>query len=412
MLGGSHLLGTGMHSGQLVFAQVMTYLPLKAFSRMVKLRRAQHKVKDFTCLDQFLALSFAQLTARESLRDIEINLRVQRHHFYHLGFRCKTISRNTLANANRVRPWEVFADLAHHLIGVARPLYANDATSTDLKSLMGATVYALDATTIDLCLSLFSWAPFRTTKAAIKLHTLMDLRGSIPSFIHISDGKMHDVKVLDLLAKQGYIEVGAYYVMDKAYVDFARLHQLHIARAFFVTRAKSNMKFVVVQEFPVPMNTGLVSDQHIQLTGCESHKRYPELIRQVTYIDPETGKTLEFLTNNITLSALTICALYKQRWQVELFFKWIKQHLRIKAFFGTTENAVKTQIWTAIATYVLIAIVKKRLSLDHSLYEILRVLDLNMFETTPISALLGKLQDGPEIGQDPIQQTLFPTLGH
>jgi len=385
MLGGSHLLGTGMHSGQLVFAQVMTYLPLKAFSRMVKLRRAQHKVKDFTCLDQFLALSFAQLTARESLRDIEINLRVQRQHFYHLGFRCKTISRNTLANANRVRPWEVFADLAHHLIGVARPLYANDATSTDLKSLMGATVYALDATTIDLCLSLFSWAPFRTTKAAIKLHTLMNLRGSIPSFSHISDGKMHDVKVLDLLAKQGYIEVGAYYVMDKAYVDFARLHQLHIARAFFVTRAKSNMKFVVVQEFPVPINTGLVSDQHIQLTGYESHKRYPELIRQVTYIDPDTGKTLELLTNNMTLSALTICALYKQRWQVELFFKWIKQHLRIKAFFGTTENAVKTQIWTAIATYVLIAIVKKRLRLDHSLYEILRVLDLNMFETTPIS---------------------------
>ena len=344
MLGGSHLLGTGMHSGQLVFAQVMTYLPLKAFSRMVKLRRAQHKVKDFSCLDQFLALSFAQLTARESLRDIEINLRVQRQHFYHLGFRCKTISRNTLANANRVRPWEVFADLAHHLIGVARPLYANDATSTDLKSLMGATVYSLDSTTIDLCLSLFSWAPFRATKAAIKLHTLMDLRGSIPSFIHISDGKMHDVKVLDILAKQGYIEVGAYYVMDKAYVDFARLHQLHTARAFFVTRAKSNMQFVVVQEFPVPINTGLVSDQHIQLMGYKSYKRYPELIRQVAYTDPETGKTLEFLTNNMTLPALTICALYKQRWQVELFFKWIKQHLRIKAFFGTTENVSLTGV--------------------------------------------------------------------
>jgi transposase len=329
-----------------------------------------------------------------------------------LGFRCKTISRNTLANANRVRPWQVFADLAHHLIGVARPLYANDATSAELKSLMGATVYALDATTIDLCLSLFSWAPFRTTKAAIKLHTLMDLRGSIPSFIHISDGKMHDVKVLDILAKQGYIEVGAYYVMDKAYLDFARLYQVHTARAFFVTRAKSNMQFIVAQAFPVPMNTGLISDQHIQLMGYNSYHRFPELIRQVTYIDPETGKTLEFLTNNMTLSALTICALYKQRWQVELFFKWIKQHLRIKAFFGTTENAVKTQIWTAIATYVLIAIVKKRLNLDHSLYEILRVLDLNMFETTPISALLGKLQNGPETDQDPIQQNLFPTLGH
>jgi hypothetical protein len=294
MLGGSHLLGTGMHSGQLVFAQVMTYLPLKAFSRMVKVRRAQHKVKDFSCLDQFMALSFAQLTAHESLRDIEINLRVQRQHFYHLGFRCKTISRNTLANANRVRPWEVFADLAHHLIGMARPIYANDATSTDLKSLMGATVYALDATPIDLCLSLFSWAPLRTTKAAIKLHTLIDLRASIPSFIHISDGKMHDVKVLDLLAKQGYIEAGAYYVMDKAYVDFARLHQLHTARAFFMTRVKSNMQFVVAQEFPVPINTGLVSDQHIQLTGYATHKRYPELIRQVTYIDPETCKTMEF----------------------------------------------------------------------------------------------------------------------
>ena len=407
MLGGSHLLGTGMHSGQLVFAQVMTYLPLKAFSRMVKLRRAQHKVKDFTCLDQFLALSFAQLTARESLRDIEINLRVQRQHFYHLGFRCKTISRNTLANANRVRPWEVFADLAHHLIGLARPLYANDATSTDLKSLMGATVYALDATTIDLCLSLFSWAPFRTTKAAIKLHTLMDLRGSIPSFIHISDGKMHDVKVLDILAKQGYIEVGAYYVMDKAYVDFARLHQLHTARAFFVTRAKSNMKFVVVQEFPVPINTGLVSDQHIQLTGYESHKRYPELIRQVTYIDPETGKTLAFLTNNMTLSALTICALYKQRWQVELFFKWIKQHLRIKAFFGTTENAVKTQIWTAIATYVLVAIVKKRLNISASLYEMLQILSLTMFEQTPLNSLLSTASSASNNDEFSNQLNLF-----
>lgn len=412
MLSRSHLLGTGMHSGQLVFAQVMTYLPLKAFSRMVKARRAQHKVKHFSCLDQFLALAFAQLTGRESLRDIEINLRVQRQHFYHLGFRCKTISRNTLANANSVRPWQVFADLAHHLIGVARSLYANDATSTELKSLMGATVYALDSTTIDLCLSLFSWAPFRATKAAVKLHTLMDLRGSIPSFIHISDGKMHDVKVLDILVNQGYIEVGAFYVMDKAYVDFARLHQLHTARAFFVTRAKSNMRCVVVREFPVTINTGLISDQHIQLSGCKSHKRYPESIRRVTYTDPETGKTLVFLTNNTTLPALTICVLYKQRWQVELFFKWIKQHLRIKAFFGTTENAVKTQIWIAIATYVLIAIVKKRLKLDHSLYEILRVLDLNMFETTPISTLLGQIQDAPELGQIPLQQTLFPTLGH
>ena len=412
MLCRSHLLGPSMHSGQLVFAQVMTYLPLKAFSRMVKSRRAQHKVKDFSCLDQFLALSFAQLTARESLRDVEINLRVQRKHFYHLGFRCKTISRNTLANANRVRPWEVFADLAHHLIGVARPLYANDTSGTELKALMGSTVYALDATTIDLCLSLFPWAPFRSAKAAIKLHTLMDLRGSIPSFIHISDGKMHDVNVLDILAKQGYIEAGAFYVMDKAYVDFARLQQLHLARAYFVTRAKQNMQFEVLQDFAVNYKLGLISDQHIQLSGYSSRKRYPESMRCVTYIDPTTGKQLEFLTNNMTLPALTICALYKQRWQVELFFKWIKQHLRIKAFFGTTENAVKTQIWTAIATYVLIAIVKKRLSLDHSLYEILRVLDLNMFETTPIATLLGQSQNIFESDQFTSQQKLFSTLGH
>ena len=412
MIGRSHLLGTSMHSGQLVFAQVMTYLPLKAFSRMVKSRRAQHKVKDFTCLDQFLALSFARLTARESLRDVEINLRVQRNHFYHLGFRCKTISRNTLANANRVRPWHVFTDLAHHLIGVARPLYANDASSTELKALMGSTVYALDATTIDLCLSLFPWAQFRSAKAAIKLHTLMDLRGSIPSFIHISDGKMHDVNVLDILAEQGYIEASAFYVMDKAYADFARLQQLHLARAYFVTRAKQNMQFEVLQDFAVNYQVGLISDQHIQLSGYTFRKRYHESMRCVTFIDPTTGKQLEFLTSNMTLPALTICALYKQRWQVELFFKWIKQHLRIKAFFGTTENAVETQIWTAIATYVLIAIVKKRLNLDHSLYEILRVLDLNMFETTPISTLLGQLKNISKSNHTSFQNNLSPTLGH
>jgi len=244
-----------MYAGQLVFSQVMTYLPLKAFSRMVAARRAQHKVQDFTCLDQFLVLAFAQLTTRESLRDIEINLRAQKRHFYHMGLRCKTISRNTLANANRVRPWEVFADLAHHLIATARKLYANEPTNAEFKSLMGATVYALDSTTIDLCLSLFSWAPFRTAKAAIKLHTLIDLKGSIPSFIHISDGKMHDVKVLDILFKQGYIEAGAFYVMDKAYVDYARLFQLHTARAFFVSGPKTTFKlswFKSLLSIPVP----------------------------------------------------------------------------------------------------------------------------------------------------------------
>ena len=401
-----------MHTGQLVFAQVMAYLPLKAFSRMVAARRAQHKVQDFSCLDQFLVLAFAQLTARESLRDIEINLRAQRKHFYHMGLRCKTVSRNTLANANRVRPWEVFADLAHHLIKTARTLYANEPANSELASLMGATVYALDSTTIDLCLSIFNWAPFRTTKAAIKLHTLIDLKGSIPSFIHISDGKMHDVKVLDILCKQGYIEAGAFYVMDKAYVDFARLYKLHMAKAFFVTRAKANMQVAMVRSLPVAAKTGLISDHHVRLVGVLTAKRYPEPLRLVTFFDGETGNTFEFLTNNLTLPANTICALYKQRWQVELFFKWIKQHLRIKAFYGNTENAVKTQIWIAIATYVSIAIMKKRLNLKHSLYEILRVLDLNMFEMTPIEALLGKPVEPNELSDYPVQQDLFQTLGH
>jgi len=401
-----------MHTGQLVFAQVMAYLPLKAFSRMVAARRAQHKVQDFSCLDQFLVLAFAQLTTRESLRDIEINLRAQRKHFYHMGLRCKTVSRNTLANANRVRPWEVFADLAHHLIRTARTHYANEPANSELASLMGATVYALDSTTIDLCLSIFNWAPFRTTKAAIKLHTLIDLKGSIPSFIHISDGKMHDVRVLDLLCEQGYMEAGAFYVMDKAYVDFARLYKLHMAKAFFVTRAKANMQVAMVRSFPVATKTGLISDHHVRLVGVLTAARYPEPLRLVTFLDDETGNTFEFLTNNLTLPANTICALYKQRWQVELFFKWIKQHLRIKAFYGNTENAVKTQIWIAIATYVSIAIMKKRLNLKHSLYEILRVLDLNMFEMTPIETLLGKPVDPNELSDYPVQQDLFQTLGH
>ena len=401
-----------MQTGQLVFAQVMQYLPLVAFARMVKRHRAQHKVKEFTCLDQFLALAFAQLTGRESLRDIEINLRAQARHHYRLGFRCKTISRNTLANANGTRPWAVFAELAQHLIGIARPLYADDPLGKEFKSLMGATVYALDSTTIDLCLSLFAWAPFRATKAAIKLHTLIDLRGSIPSFIHISHGKMHDVRVLDLLLAQGLLEAGAYYVMDKAYVDFARLYQLNTARAFFVTRAKENLQCETVRRKGVNTLTGLRSDHQVRLTGKVSCKGYPDILRCVVYFDEDTGKTLEFLTNNLTLPALTICALYKQRWQVELFFKWIKQHLRIKSFFGTSENAVKTQVWIAISTYVLIAIVKKRLHLDHSLHEILRVLNLNMFESTPIPALLVPTHEPAQPSARPVQGELFQTLGH
>ena len=401
-----------MRTGHLVFAQIMRHLPVVAFARMVERHRAQHKVKEFTCFDQFLALAFAQLTGRESLRDIEINLRAQRKHLYRMGFRCKTISRNTLANANGTRPWSVFAELAQHLIGIARPLYADDPLGKDFKFLVGATVYALDSTTIDLCLSLFSWAPFRSTKAAIKLHTLIDLRGSIPSFIHISDGKMHDVRVLDQLLAQGLLEAGAYYVMDKAYVDFARLYQLNTARAFFVTRAKENLQCETVRRKGANTLTGLISDHQVRLNGALSYKRYPDILRRVVYFDENTGKTFEFLTNNLTLPALTICALYKQRWQVELFFKWIKQHLRIKSFLGTSENAVKTQIWVAISTYVLIAIVKKRLHLDHSLHEILRVFNLNMFETTPIAALLNPALEPERTHVLPIQGDLFQTLGH
>jgi len=393
-----------MHIGQLVFAQIMLHLPRVAFGRMVFRHRAQHKVKDFSCLDQFLALAFAQLTGRESLRDIEVNLRAHSMQLYHMGFRCRTISRNTLANANRTRPWIVFADLAQHLIGVARPLYANDPTGTEFKALMGATVYALDSTTIDLCLSLFSWAPFRRTKAAIKLHTLIDLRGSIPSFIHISDGKMHDVRVLDMLVSQGWVEAGAFYVMDRAYVDFARLYLIQSAGAFFVTRAKDNLQLQIVRRRQVNTMTGLRSDSHVRLTSKLSSQRYPDVLRRVVYFDEDSGKTLEFLTNNLTLPASTICALYKQRWQVELFFKWIKQHLRIKSFLGTTENAVKTQVWVAISTYVLIAIVKKKLSLDNSLHEILRVLELNLFEPTPIPSLLEKIS---ALQNSNSQQVLF-----
>ncbi len=401
-----------MHQGMLVFAQVMAHVPLTTFRRCVAVHRGDHKVQEFSCLDQFFAMAFAQLTARESLRDIEVNLRAQSARLYRMGFRCKSIARNTLAHANATRPWQIYADFAQHLIGIARPLYADDPLGTEFKALMGATVYALDSTTIDLCLSLFAWAPFRSTKAAIKLHTLIDLRGSIPSFIHISHGKMHDVRALDWLSEQDLIEAGAYYVMDKAYVDFARLYRLNTARAFFVTRAKDNLQCQTVRRRAVNTLTGLISDHQVRFTGTVSGKRYPDILRRVVYFDEDTGKTFEFLTNNLSLPALTICALYKQRWQVELFFKWIKQHLRIKSFFGTSENAVKTQIWVAISTYLLIAIVKKRLHLDHSLHEILRVLNLNMFETTSIPDLLK-----PSFEPDPplilpTQGNLFQTLGH
>ena len=324
-------------------------------------------------------MAFAQLTYRESLRDIEVNLRAQAKRLYHMGFRCATISRNTLANANASRPWQIYADLAQHLIGIARPLYANEPLGVDLD----ATVYAFDATTIDLCLSVYPWAPFRRAKAAIKLHTLLDLRGSIPSFIHITDGKTHEVNVLDDLV----IEPGAFYLMDRGYLDFARLYAMHQAQAFFVTRAKSNSKFKRRYSHPVDRSaTQVICDQTGVLTVFYSSRDYPTALRRGVVKD-DTGKRITFLTNNFALKPELIADLYRQRWQVELFFKWIKQHLRIKAFLGTTENAVKTQIWIAVCTYVLIAIVKKRLHLPHSLYEILQILSLTTFETTPINQL-------------------------
>jgi len=370
-----------MHQGKLVFAQLMLYLPLSTFRRCVADHRGEHKVKDFSCLDQFFAMAFAQLTYRESLRDIEVNLRAQARRLYHMGFRCQTISRNTLANANATRPWQIYADFAQHLIGLARPLYAKDPFGLELD----AAVYAFDASTIDLCLSVFAWAPFRSTKAAIKLHTLLDLRGNIPSFIHITDGKTHEVNVMDSLV----LEPGAFYLMDRGYLDFARLFVIHEAQAFFVTRAKSNTKFKRRYSHPVDRTgTAVLCDQTGVLMTYLSSKDYPTTLRRVVVKD-DAGKRLVFLTNNFALKPELIADLYRQRWQVELFFKWIKQHLRIKVFFGTSENAVKTQIWIAISTYLLIAIAKKRLHLDHhSLYEILQILSLSMFETIPINQLL------------------------
>jgi hypothetical protein len=389
-----------MHQGMLVFAQVMSHLPLSTFRRCVAAHRGEHKVQEFSCLDQFFAMAFAQLTARESLRDIEVNLRAQSARLYHMGFRCKTISRNTLSNANAVRPWQMYADFAQHLIGIARPLYADEPLAVDLD----ATVYAFDATTIDLCLSVYPWAPFRSAKAAIKLHTLLDLRGAIPSFIHITDGKTHELNVLDDLI----IEPGAYYLLDRGYLDFGRLFAIHQAQAFFVTRAKSNTKFKRRYSHPVDRtNSNILCDQTGVLTVFYSSKDYPTTLRRIVVRDEESGKRVTFLTNNFALKPDLIAQLYRQRWQVELFFKWIKQHLRIKAFLGTSENAVKTQIWIAVCTYVLIAIVKKRLKLSHSLYEILQILSLTMFETTPINQLLPNHSTNSEPPIMPIQGVLL-----
>jgi hypothetical protein len=368
-----------MYAGKLVFAQITEHLPLPVFRQCVERYGGHHKVKSFTCLDQFLCMTFAQLTYRESLRDIEACLRAHQNKLYHMGIR-GGVSRNTLANANQVRDWRIYADFAQHLIKIARGLYVNDGFGVDLDN----TVYALDSSTIDLCLSLFPWAPFRRTKAAVKMHTLLDLRGNIPTFIHISDGKLHDVNALDLLE----FEPGAFYIMDRGYVDFTRLYRFTLASAFFVTRAKSNTKLRRLYSQAVDQSTGLRCDQTVVLTGVKTPLYYPEKLRRIKYYDGTTDQTFVFLTNNFTLPALTIAELYRCRWQVELFFKWIKQHLRIKAFFGTSENAVKSQIWIAVSTYVLVAILKKRLNIDNSLYTLLQVLSLTLFERASINQLL------------------------
>ena len=370
-----------MNRGKLVFAQLMQHLPLTTFRRCVTRYRGTFKVKSFSCLDQFLCMAFAQLTFRESLRDIEVCLRAQSSKLYHLGIR-SAVARNTLANANAVRDWRIYADFAQSLIGIARPLYAQESFGVDLQE----TVYALDTTTIDLCLSVFPWAVFRTAKAAIKLHTLLDLRGNIPTFIHISDGKVHEVNILDQLLP----EPGAFYIMDRGFLDFERLYRFHDAGSFFVTRGKSNLKVQRRYSHPVDRTTGLICDQSVVLTGFYSHQGFEAPLRRIRFKDPETAKTLIFLTNNFVLPAFTITELYRCRWQVELFFKWIKQHLRIKAFFGTSENAVRSQIWIAVSAYVLVAIVKKRLQLSASLHEILQILSLTMFEKIPLDQLLAQ----------------------
>jgi hypothetical protein len=365
-----------MYTGKTLFAQLMDYLPWSTFTRIVERYGGNYRIRTLPCSDQFRILAFAQLTYRESLRDIEACLAAQSAKLYHMGIRT-SVRRSTLADANEKRDWKIYAEFAQRLITQARKLYAEDDFGIDLSN----TVYALDSTTIDLCLSVFPWAPFRSTKAAVKMHTLLDLRGNIPSFIHISDGKFHDVRVLDLLLP----EAGAIYTMDRAYVDFDRLFELDQAGAFFVTRGKSNLRVQRRYSHPVDRSTGLICDQTVVLTGFYSKKSYDKPLRRIRFKDPETGKTLIFLTNNFALPAFTITELYRCRWQVELFFKWIKQHLRIKKFYGTSENAVKTQIWIAVSVYVLVAIVKKHLNLDASLYTLLQVFSVTLFEKIPLN---------------------------
>ncbi|MBV2194026.1 MAG: IS4 family transposase [Azonexus sp.] len=387
-----------MNTGKTLFAQLMDFLPWTTFTRLVQQYGGDRYVKSLTCAEQFRIMAFAQLTYRESLRDIEVCLSAQAAKLYHMGFR-QEIKRATLADANEKRDWHIHAEFARRLIAQARKLYAGDSLAFELEN----TAYALDSTTIDLSLSLFPWAPFRTTKAAVKMHTLLDLRGSIPSFIHISDGKLHDVHALDLLA----VEPGAIYVMDRGYLDFKRLYALHQASAFFVTRAKSNMDARRIYSANTDRDTGIICDQTIALNGYKTSRDYPAHLRRIRFKDVESGKTLIFLTNNFALPATTICALYKSRWQVELFFKWIKQHLRIKKFFGTSENAVKSQIWIAVSVYVLVAIVKKRLNLDASLYTLLQIFSLTLFEKMPIQQAFAGSSYTSEPGGDSNQLNLF-----
>ena len=364
-----------MYKGRIIFSQVMAHLPIHTFHRCVNRYNGHHKVKSFTCLDHYLCMAFAQLTYRESLRDIEVCLRAQQNKLYHMGIRSR-VSRSTLADANESRDWRIYADFTQSLIAIARRLYVNNNFGVELDH----TVYALDSSTIDLCLSVFPWANFRRSKGAVKLHTLLDLRGNIPTFIHISNGKLHDVNILDELVP----EAGAFYVMDRGYLDFRRLYLLKLCLSFFIIRAKSNLKFRRLYSNTIDKAVGLQCDQTIILTGIDSSKDYPEKLRRIKYYDSEIQKRFVFLTNNFTLPALTIAHLYKCRWQVELFFKWIKQHLRIKKFYGTSENAVKTQIWIAVSVYVLVAIIKKRLKIELTLYTILQILSVTIFEKMSI----------------------------
>jgi hypothetical protein len=365
-----------MYQGKILFTQIMEYIPRKAFDNIVALHRGDYKHKDFSCRDQFLAMAFAQLTLRSSLRGIESTLRANGSLLYHMGFRCATVSRNTLANANEHRPWRMWQDIAQRLMRKAQRLYADETLVVDVD----ARIFAMDSTTIDLCLERFPWAIFREAKGAVKVHVLLELRGNIPDFIVITDGKTHDVNILDQMA---YLP-GAFYLLDRGYIDFLRLHRLHQSGAFFVTRAKRRLRFTVIESRRVEKATGPRCDQTIRLAGTDTAAGYPERLRRVKYRDPETGKTLVFLTNNFLLPAKTIADLYRQRWQVELFFKWIKQHLRIKAFYGYSANAVRTQIWVAVAVYCLLAIIKKELGGDRNLYEIQEILSASIFRKMPI----------------------------